>query len=689
QWGPGPQEGEFKDRAGSMYALLRELSRGMDGLCLLSSRVDLTDIPLSDTSGPARRVNLDRLSTEAGRALLKHYNIKGLDSELDAAVEEYDGHALALVLLAEHLREFADGDIVKRDQVPLLDEETRPGEHAFRVMEAYDIALKRDGREPERAILRIIGLFDRPASQDCLDALRREPAIKGVTDSLIGLSDLDWRHAVGRLRKWRLLAQPRGQDDGSLDAHPLVREYFGPKLERESPEGFRQAHSRLYEHLRDTAKQLPDTLEEMEPLFQAVHHGCRATRYEEALGELYRDRVQRGSEMFNWCQLGGFSADATVLSAFFQDPWGDPSPHLSAAATGYLLNQTGADLVALGRLGEADKPLSISLRIAEQENDPNNASVSALNVAELHLVAGRLIDANNAIDKACLWADDFAEPVLRASVRAARGAILHRRSLLCRALGSFREAATIARQHGGTYKHLRGIYVAYYCHYLVNTGAAHRAKGEARKAIQSRSSEHAPEVLGLENLALARALYALACKPMSGNIHPARDAALCTADSHLHRALEHLRRSGFRPGLPGALLLRVAVACDLGEPKVAQRDLNEALELSTRIGLRLHETDARLLQGHMALDDSPPDVEAAQQSLGRAQQLVEETGYHLRDADLLILEGRLLAKQGDTIPGRTKLHDAITVARREEKDGCVYQLAVDQAERCLKELEQS
>ncbi len=69
----------------------------------------------------------------------------------------------------------------------------------------------------------------------------------------------------------------------------------------------------------------------------------------------------------------------------------------------------------------------------------------------------------------------------------------------------------------------------------------------------------------------------------------------------------------------------------------------------------------------------------------RADELVNETGYHLRDADLLILEGRLLAKRGYKDTGRTKLHEAIKVAKREEAEGCVYQLAIDQANRCLKE----
>ena len=74
-------------------------------------------------------------------------------------------------------------------------------------------------------------------------------------------------------------------------------------------------------------------------------------------------------------------------------------------------------------------------------------------------------------------------------------------------------------------------------------------------------------------------------------------------------------------------------------------------------------------------------------ALDRATQLVTGTGHHLRDADILILEGRLLSKKGDKETGRSKLEAAIKEARREDKAGCVYQLAVGQATRCLKELD--
>ena len=53
-------------------------------------------------------------------------------------------------------------------------------------MQSYELCLK---DKPELDILRLMGLFDRPAEKGALDALRKEPAIEGLTDALQKLSE--------------------------------------------------------------------------------------------------------------------------------------------------------------------------------------------------------------------------------------------------------------------------------------------------------------------------------------------------------------------------------------------------------------------------------------------------------------------------------------------------------------------
>jgi hypothetical protein len=94
-------------------------------------------------------------------------------------------------------------------------------------------------------VLRLTGLFDRPAEADAVASLRRAPVIPGLTEGIGEDAERSWRKALARLRKAGLLAS---DDGGAPDAHPLVRAFFGEVLQRERPEAWRAGHERLYEH---------------------------------------------------------------------------------------------------------------------------------------------------------------------------------------------------------------------------------------------------------------------------------------------------------------------------------------------------------------------------------------------------------------------------------------------------------
>ena len=102
-------------------------------------------------------------------------------------------------------------------------------DHARRVMESYEKEWLAE--EPALlAIMHMVGLFDRPASEDCVRALRKKPPIKGLTDEIIELNEGAWQRAIARLREVRLLAPPDPSAPETLDTHPLVREWFGERL---------------------------------------------------------------------------------------------------------------------------------------------------------------------------------------------------------------------------------------------------------------------------------------------------------------------------------------------------------------------------------------------------------------------------------------------------------------------------
>ena len=128
----------------------------------------------------------------------------------------------------------------------------------------------------------------------------------------------------------------------AIDAHPLIREYFAKQLRDTQPAAFRAAHSRLFDHLCKTTPHRPDTLDGLQPLYQAVVHGCLAGRQQEACEKVYFDRILRGTGsdgFYSTSKLGAIGADLAAVAAFFDEPWSRVSPNLIEADQAWLLQR--------------------------------------------------------------------------------------------------------------------------------------------------------------------------------------------------------------------------------------------------------------------------------------------------------------------------------------------------------------
>ena len=214
------------------------------------------------------------------------------------------------------------------------------------------------GEGPELSLLRILGLFDRPADEKTLGALLRPPPIRGLTEPLSDLSPTEWRTILARLRRARLLAGGDPQNPDYLDTHPLVREYFGEQLRSQRIEAWKECNRRLYKHYRTLGPELPDTFRQMEPLFLAVICGCNAGLFRAALHEVYIPRIQQGNASFAANVLGAGGALLSVLVHFFEHGrWDSPvkigveGQSLTAEDQLFILTQAGLYLSVTRGLG--------------------------------------------------------------------------------------------------------------------------------------------------------------------------------------------------------------------------------------------------------------------------------------------------------------------------------------------------
>lgn len=652
---PESSGGRLRDQA--LTSLLRELAASMNGLCIVTTRQPVGEIA-EFVGKMAVRIDLDQLSEQDGAELLRLCSVNGSQEELREVSRAVQGHALTMTLLGNYIADALDSDVRRWREVPLGATETRPGERARHVMEAYD---RWFGPGPGRAILRIIGLFDRPASAECIAALRREPAIAGVTDTLIALTDMKWKLAVNHLRRTGLLASTGKSDDGSLDAHPLVRECFGTMLERENPEGFRAAHWRLYEHLRDTTPKLPDTFDEMQPLFQAVWHGCKAGKYQEALDQVFYLRIRRGGQHYSVNMLGAVEADLATLMGFFEGGLTQPVASLTEARQSSLLSEVAYGLRTLGRLREAAAPMKSALEMKITLSDWSNAANAASNLAQLHAVSGALHEALSMAKRSVELAD-------RAGKDKWRWRVLSRCTLanIFRHLGNrenarllFEEAEQMQVKEQPQFPFLYSYQGSQFCELLLELGEALEVERRTSQTLVWMEQQHWISDIARDHLLLGRALETL---------EKWEDAR-----PHFALAIDGLRTARKLEFLASALVIRSAFLHKTGDHEAARRDLDEALGLARRSELRLVECDACLEQARFALDMN--DSASARAPFEIAHSLVNECEYHRRDCELALLEARLALADGNRIAARTAYERARAVATAEKLRACDKELA--------------
>lgn len=616
--------GRVKDPALAM--LLAGLARtgGAGGLCVVTTRERVGDLePLGKA---VEEKNLEQISPEAGRALLRVRGMRGTDAELEDVVRAFGGHALAINLLASYLRDVPGHPATAALAIPDLPLADEQGPHPRRVMEAF---AQRYDPGPEMELLLLLGLFDRPAAAGALDALRAEPEIPGLTQHLARLSAVQWLQLVEELRVVRLLAEWDPHEPGSLDAHPLVREHFGEKLEKENPQAWREAHGRLFEYYRNIAEPYPATLEGLAPLYAAVAHGCAAGRHQEALDDIYWARIQRREEFFPSNKLGVHGADLAALASFFAEAWRLPVTALSEADQGFIFNQASFRLQSLGRLAEAIEPMQGGLQRHRGSESWKQAATAANNLSQLASNRGILSEAIRLAEQSVALAHRSGEvfPLLLACCRLA--AALHQTGEIAQAGARFREAEERQGRGQPQYPKLYSVQGFEYCDFLLDRGEYQDVEKRANASLEIARQNGWLLDMALDHLSIGRALL----------LQATGKSDLRAATEHLDEAVDGLRQAGEVTHIPRGLLARARLRLVQRDNLHARADLDEALLLATRCGMRLHEADAHLGFVRLHLAEGKKDDTRA--SLERARKLVEETGYHRRDGELAELAAAL------------------------------------------------
>lgn len=675
---PGINRGKFKDKG--LAELVKTLANQNPGLVVLTTRQEVPE--LAGCGALVINHPLDKLSDDSGAELLVELGVRGRQGELEEAVRSVDGHALSVTLLGTYLSEVCGGDVRHRDQFNFADlvltqaeqEELAtdktivPAKRAAKVVRGYleqFEKLAKDGAAsglggPERCILNLLGLFDRPADGKAVAALL-EKRIPGLTDELFvdvietspGQMDVRelapedraqrLRGAKLRLRKLRLLSKPNPHDPLELDAHPIVRAFFAGRLDQTAPETTKAAHYTLYCHYCAAAPVLPDTLEEMQPLFHAVHHGVKAGRAQEAYDVVFRGRIRRDKDAFMTRALGAFGPQLAICANFFAPPWQTPRGDLRPDTRAWLLGEAAYALTALGRLADSVELRRAGLEARIASKDWANAARNGGNLSDTLLILGRVGEAMLIAESAVAHADRSGDWMHREFMRSAFAAALTAAGDLDRAAALFAEAEEIHARDQPELPQLYSLQGYHYGDMIIARGYSEQALERGRSQLDLAESILGRD-MGLHNIGFAHLLVGRAADSLG----------LPEAAASLDAAVAGLRKAGTTHFLPRALLARAAhrrrrtAAGETGLIEGIRADLAEVEDIAGE-EMRLHLTDLALECARLALDvpaafASPPDALAeAKAQTAKAAQLIAETGYHRRDGELADLQTRLAA----------------------------------------------
>ncbi len=415
-------------------------------------------------------------------------------------------------------------------------------------------------------------------------------------------------------------------------------------------DAWRAAHRRLYEHLCKHKEGDQPTLEDLQPLYQAVAHGCQAGLQQEAYDKVWVARVRHGNEYYSTKKLGVFGSDLGATACFFDQPWNRVSQTLTERTQGVLLNEAAYRLRGLGRLTESLELMRGGIEFAAKLNDWRNASAGASNLSELELTLGEVAGAVGDAEQSVTYADRSGDASRRMSSRTTHADALHQAGRRTEAETRFREAEQIQQEMQPDYPLLCTLQGFQYCDLLLAVAeqAAWRLVQSSKlisecRAVSQRTAQTLKWVrdgnlsllpIALDHLTLGRAALYEAILSKSEIQNP---------KSEIEQAVSGLRRASQQDEFPKALLTRVWLRFLTGActgPESAQADLDEAWEIAERGPMRLFMADIHLYRARL-FGNPKSEVRSVEYPWGApttdllaARKLIEQCGYWRRKEEL-------------------------------------------------------
>ncbi len=633
----GSNRGTIKDEAMRQLLQTAITNLGAQTNCLfvVTSRVPLADL---DGCRGYKEIELELLEPSQGAAVLRQLDVTSDDPrELEDASKEVNGHCLSLVLLGKMLQRFKNHDIKYRHEIYSIVGEPNPEEphrkHAQRIMTYYEKVVA----EPsDKIFLQMMGLFHRPMTKNQRDALAMKAEF---AEEVCQFGHKEWSDVLSRLKQYGLLIE---DTNGDWDCHPLVREHFRNTL-RDDKYKWQNAQQVLMDFFFDKDA-VPRDRGGFEPFYRAVHHGCLAGRFQDAL-EIYDKHIVidrgRGYSTNEW----GLAADeVAALEMFFKSPlFIQPlDSNISLESLAFLLGRKAFCLTCLGRLKEAITNRQTEFECSEQHHDSQKLVLACEQLSALYVMTGQLRQAKEQAKQAlyfsaehgCGWAEKQ-----RALCRL--GTVYYLMNELEKCAKSFEEAKRIPDPQNP--RLLSSDYAIYYRLFKLDIATS----DEDYEAIQQEAGHAFIEdkdwlvPSGLDRLIQGIAIYRMKEGKEGRNLARAR--------KFFDEARENLKQSGSVVYMPHYHLAEAEfhiVAGQLGLDD-AWKNVKRAQQIADSHNMPLFSIDCKVMETRIFLEMR--DSENAGKKLRQLKDSYRTLWppYSLRETDIALLEGELSALEGN------------------------------------------
>lgn len=581
--------------------------------CLITSRITMQDL-MKYTS--YRQYDVERLNADDGRDLLKELGVIGSNIELDKLVVEWDGHALALSLLASYLVDRYHGDITRIGDLPILNADEPRYSRVRRVLDRYDGPLN----EYERAFMKFFSAFRLPVDETAFSIVFRVKLENpnAINAPIASLDDVDFDSLVKHLMACRILYY--NSESRQYTTHPLIRAYYSKLLASSDCILVQEMHAKIKDYYLTIANGILDdpSLEDLEPLIEAIYHACNANCYDEAFN-ISRNRINKGNKFWLTRKLGAWETALSILQGFF--PYYDVSQEPLAINPKYkwsILSEVGFCMMNLGYLNQAELSFKHSNQMALKSENWDDASISYRNLAYVYSLLGELDKGEDVAYQALMLARKANNKRHESHAFARYAWISHLKGNIEKANINFKKAE-ILRQDTDQYKYfLYRVDGTHYAEHLIRKGDNQYAWKITNENLEISLSNHWSDSI-------------CRCHRVLGNL-TAKLGQYEVAREHFDKSLQIARSISHRPVLIRALSARGMWRARYAKnAREAYSDLEEAQNYAISSGYRIYETDIHIgiAWAHIAAGDK----EKAKAEAKHALQISKKIGYYWGKVD--------------------------------------------------------